>query len=120
MRKTVKIHVLGNSYREILDAINSGFIYVGKNQDEVVLINKKGQNREYKVIVYNPLIYVGFRFEVNIDELKKLSKELSKTMEEQYKIEDNEYDMIEQFGSISDALIALQKGSYKNYTAIRL
>ena len=120
MIKTVNINVLDNGYREILEAVNSGFIYVGKEQHQVVLVNNQGQNREYKVIVYNPIICVGYRFEVNRDELKKLAKDFSENMEEQYKIEDNEYDMIEQFESISDAIIALQIGSDRVYTPIKM
>lgn len=120
MRKRINVHILGSDYKEILDAINSGFVYVGKNQDAVVLINKKGQNREYKGIAYSPLTCEVLRFEMNIDELKKLSKDLSKIMEAQYKLEDNEDDVIEQFESISDALIALQRGSYKDYRVRRV
>lgn len=120
MRKRVNIHILGNGYKEALDGINSGFVYVGKNEDEVVLINKKGQNREYKGILYSPLTCEVLRFEMNIEELKKISKELSKIMKEQYKLEDNEDDVIEQFENISDVLIALKRGSYKDYTARRV
>lgn len=121
MRKKVKIHVLSNGYREILDAINSGFVYVGKNQEVVVLINKQGQNREYKGIAYSILTCNVARFEMNINELKEMHNDfLSKIMEEQYKLEDDEDDMIEEFENISNALVALQKGSYKNYRVTRV
>jgi len=120
MRKRINAYILDSDDKEILDAINSGFVYVGKKQDIVVLINKKGQNREYKGIAYSPLTYEGLRFEMNMDELKKYSENLSKIMEEQYKIEDNEDDVIEQFENISDALIALQRGSYKDYRVRRV
>ena len=120
MRTRINAYILDGNYKEIIDAINSGFVYVGKMQDNVILINNKGQNSQYKVILYNTLIYADLRVEMDIDKLKRFSKDLPEIMEEHYKIEYNEDDVIEQFENISDALIALQRGSYKDYTARRL
>jgi len=113
----IEIHVLESKYSKIIDVIKTGNLYVGRFQDGVcILINNKAQDKEFKGIMYNPNSFGATRFELSENDFQKMFVEvILKHIKENYKIEDNENDMIEQFDSIANALFAKEKGNYKNY-----
>lgn len=118
MRKPIKMHLIGNSYKEILESVNDGYIYVGRNHEVVILINREEQNSKCKGIAYSLLTHNVASFETSIHGLKKMYKDLlSKIIDEQYKLEQKESKLED---NILTALIAIDEWSYKNYRARKL
>lgn len=117
-REKVKMCTLGNSFKEILETVNGGLIYVAKNAEVIILINRKWKSSVYNGVAYSLLTHNLARFDTNAHDLKKMYKDLlSVIIEEQYKLEDEQYKLED---SVAVALKAIITGSYKNYRVKKL
>ncbi|HEY8890190.1 MAG TPA: hypothetical protein VIM70_08020 [Clostridium sp.] len=123
-RKRVNIFLLDNEFKNIIKAIEAGFIYVGRCFDGACLfINNKGEGKKLKCIMFNTKSCSVTRFELDKITFKKMYNEhLLEITNVQYKIEDNEDDMIEQFYNLGNAIHAMETetGTYKNYKTRKL
>lgn len=116
-RPKVKIDTLDKNYESILNAIDKGDVFVA--QDEIgycVLINNK-EKEGYKIITFNPHTEMIGRITLPKEELFNMcDKVLLKCNFSFFGIEDNkEYDIIESFDLIADALLAVKNGKSKHY-----
>ncbi len=117
------MNFLTNNFDDIIKAIEAGNVYVCRFPDGVcVLVNKQKKVSKYKFIMYNPMSSVATRAEMSRKEFKALFDEvLVHLSREHYEFEENEeINVIEQFESIADALMALKKGSFRNYKVRKL
>lgn len=106
-KKNVNIYTLKNGYKEILDSIDSGHIYLGENQEVIIIIKRIGGNSNYKGIAYSLLTYNIASFKVNKNELRQMHRDLlSKIIDEQYEFEDEQEKLEDNMGT---ALIELRK-----------
>lgn len=121
-RKRVNMFILENKYKDIIKAIEDGYIFAGRGSEGVcIFINNKGKGKKLKCIMFNTISCTCTRFELNKNMFKKIYTDyLSKLFNAQYKIEDNEDDMIEQFHNLGNAIHAMETGTYKNYKARKL
>lgn len=116
-RKRLNMKFLSGSYSGIIKSIDAGNVYVCRYPDGVcVLINKQKSGR-FKFVMYNPLSHMVTRAEMSRQEFKKMYNDVLFYLNSEHYVfkKDKEIDVIEQFDSIADALMALKKGSFRNY-----
>lgn len=116
-RKTLNMDILSGSYSSIIKSIGAGNVYVCRYPDGVcVLINKQKSGR-FKFVMYNPISHMVTRAEISREEFEKMYNDVFVYLNsEHYEIKkDKEIDVIEQFDSIADALMALKKGIFRSY-----
>ena len=114
MMKKGNMNLLSNRYKEILRAINSGSIYVGINFEVIILIKEKTENFKYEGMAYSLLTYNIARFEVTLNELKEMHKNLlSQIIEEQFELEDDQEQIKD---NMTTALTAL--GNWKKNSKV--
>lgn len=123
-RKRVNMFLLENKYKDIIKAIEDGYIFAGRGlEGACIFINNKGEDRKLKCIMFNTISCDVMRFELDKNMFKKIYTDyLSKLINAQYKIEDNELDMIEEFYNLGNAIHAMETktGMYKNCKARKL
>lgn len=121
-RKRVNMFVIENKYKDIIEAIEQGYVFAGRGSEGAcIFINNKGKGNKLKCIMSNTISCTFTRFELDKNMFKKIYNDyLSKLFNAQYKIEDNKDDMIEQFYNLGNAIHAMETGSYKNYKARKL
>lgn len=112
MMEKGNMSLLGNGYKETLKAINSGSIYVGINFEVIILIKRKGENCKYEGMAYSLLTYNIARFEVSLNELKEMHKDLlSQIIDEQFELEDDQEQLKDNMTTALTALENWQKNS---------
>lgn len=113
------INILGveKNFNSVIAAIREGYVYVSRFSDGVcILINNKGNQREIKVIMYNPLSENVTRFEMTKNQFKPFFNDVIVEFGvDSYKIKDSEIDVIEQLDSVTHALVAAKIGNFKEY-----
>lgn len=116
-RELVNLLEIENNFASVITAVREGYIYVSRFSDGVcVFVNNKGVDRELKGIMYNPSSEEVTRFEITKSQFKVLFNDVILEFGvEQYKISDSDFDVIEQFDSITHALVAAKTGAYKGY-----
>lgn len=107
MRKKGDMYLVGNGYSEILESVNADFIYVGISYEVIILIKRKRENCNYEGMAYSLLTYNIATFEVNINELKEMHKDLLfNIIDEQYKLYDDQEELKD---NMTTALKAIKK-----------
>ena len=117
-RKMVNFQFLNNNFKDVKKSIESGNVYVCRFPDGVsILVNKGEESGKLNFIMYNPISTMVTRAEMGNKEFMSLFNEvLTHLSREHYEFEDNEgKNVIEQFDSIAEALMALKQGSFRGY-----
>lgn len=122
-RPKVRIDILNKNYESIVNTINIGNVFVAQNEDGYcILLNNKG-NEGYKMITFSPntdMVGRGIIPENKLQEICDNTILNPKFSFDFYEIEDREeYDIIEYYELIADALIAVKNNGHSKYYKVR-
>lgn len=122
-RKQVVMKILDKNFNDVIKIIKAGDVYVcqAPSNDDISTLLKKESDDRFQIVFYQPITHTVQKARLRRKELYGLIAQLiANTNLKHYGVEDNEgLNMIEHFGSISDALIALERGGYKDYKVKR-
>ena len=116
-KESINVLEIENTFTSVITAVREGYGYVSRFSDGVcVFVNNKGVKNELNAIMYNPSSGNVTRFELSKNQFKKFFNDVILELGvENYKINDSEIDVIEEFASITHALYAAKTGEYKEY-----
>lgn len=122
-RKRLTMNFLNNNFKDVMQSIEAGNIYVCRYHDGFcVFVGKEKGSSKYQFIMYSPMSVVAEKTKLTKQQFKiSFEKVLTCMSNEHYEFEvDAEFNLIEQYRNIANALMAFEKGSFRNYKVRKL